>query len=252
MTTGELLSMPFAHRGLHDDSCPENSLAAFDQAVRRGFAIELDVRLTVDGVPVVFHDATLRRLTGDRRRIAQLPAREVCRQRLLGSAERIPTLVETMHQIGGAVPVLVDLKAVVGHRRRLADAVAILLRAYRGPVGVVGFDPWQLAAMRACAPRLPRGQNAGIDPRVARRPGARPLCYPFDELWSLHVSEPHFVSFNVERLPSGALRRARARMPVLAWTVRTEAAYQLARSTADGVIVEGAAVELAEQDRLAA
>ncbi|HET9465640.1 MAG TPA: glycerophosphodiester phosphodiesterase family protein, partial [Gemmatimonadales bacterium] len=55
-----------AHRGASGHA-PENTLPAFDLAVRQGAdAIELDVRLTADGVPVVFHDATIDRTTGHR------------------------------------------------------------------------------------------------------------------------------------------------------------------------------------------
>ncbi|MBF1041316.1 MAG: hypothetical protein HXK92_06675, partial [Lachnospiraceae bacterium] len=54
----------YAHRGLFDHSAgiPENSLAAFRRAVDAGYGIELDVQLTADGVPVVFHDGTLARM----------------------------------------------------------------------------------------------------------------------------------------------------------------------------------------------
>ena len=52
-----------AHRGSSSEA-PENTLPAFEAAVRRGAdAIELDVRLTADGAPVVIHDATLDRTT---------------------------------------------------------------------------------------------------------------------------------------------------------------------------------------------
>ena len=52
-----------AHRGSSAEA-PENTLPAFEAAVRRGAdAIELDVRLTADGAPVVIHDATLDRTT---------------------------------------------------------------------------------------------------------------------------------------------------------------------------------------------
>jgi glycerophosphoryl diester phosphodiesterase len=52
-----------AHRGA-SGGAPENTIAAFDLAVRQGAdAFELDVRLTGDGVPVVLHDATLERTT---------------------------------------------------------------------------------------------------------------------------------------------------------------------------------------------
>lgn len=230
MQVDELLARPFAHRGLHSPGRPENSIAAFEAAIHAGFGIELDVRLSVDGAPVVFHDADLTRLCGTDARVSQLPVRDLCRRRLDGGAETIPTLVAAMHAIGGRTPVLVDLKAAAGQRARLADAAAILLRAYPGPVGVVGFDPLLLGAMRRRAPRLLRGQTLGI------------------EMWSCRLSTPDFLTFNIDRLPAAAVQKARRRMPVVAWTVRSPAAYRHALEIADGVIVESDAIAPAGED----
>ena len=56
-----------AHRGgaivKGKPTYPENTMPAFRQAARRGFTLELDAKITADGVPVVFHDATLDRVT---------------------------------------------------------------------------------------------------------------------------------------------------------------------------------------------
>ena len=54
----------YAHRGLHDNEsdAPENSMAAFRKAVEGGYGMELDVQLSKDGVPVIFHDFTLERM----------------------------------------------------------------------------------------------------------------------------------------------------------------------------------------------
>lgn len=54
----------YAHRGLHGPGVPENSLPAFRRAARKGVGVELDVQLTRDGVPVVFHDKSLLRMCG--------------------------------------------------------------------------------------------------------------------------------------------------------------------------------------------
>ena len=56
----------YAHRGLHDNEtdAPENSLKAFKKAVDGNFGIELDIQLTKDGIPVVFHDYSLKRIFG--------------------------------------------------------------------------------------------------------------------------------------------------------------------------------------------
>ena len=71
----------------------------------------MDVRLSAEGTPVVFHDPDLGRMCGRDARVSQLSVRELCRLPLHNGAETIPTLVAAMHAIGGRTPVLVDLKA---------------------------------------------------------------------------------------------------------------------------------------------
>ena len=68
-----LTERPIAHRGWHGAGRPENSLSAARAAIARGFAIECDIQRTADGEAVVFHDATLERLTPARGRIADYP-----------------------------------------------------------------------------------------------------------------------------------------------------------------------------------
>src|SRR4051794_314397 len=66
-----------AHRGA-SAWAPENTLAAFEMAMESGAdGIELDVRLSRDGVPVVIHDATLRRVGGRNKRVACISAAEL-------------------------------------------------------------------------------------------------------------------------------------------------------------------------------
>ena len=245
---GQLLAVPLAHRGLHGAGVPENSLAAFRYAVQRGIGIEMDVRLSADGIPVVHHDPTLDRMCNATGPVGARRAVDLTRLRLSGTEERLPSLAAALHEIAGAVPVLVDLKAGLGRteRRRLVAAVATLVRSYRGPIGVVGFDPWLLNGMASEAPRVARGQSGGLDPALFAAEGlGRIVCHPIDSLWTMRVSRPHFVSFNVARMPSAALSRVRESHPVVAWTVRTRADYQLAVDCADAVIVEDAAVDLA-------
>jgi glycerophosphoryl diester phosphodiesterase len=105
----------------------ENALAAFAAAERLGYRyIEIDVRTTKDGVPVVFHDANLSRMTGRIARIEDLMAAEVG-ELSLPSGNAIPTLAEVL----AAFPRLrfnIDLKDEAGLRptaRVLGDAKAL-------------------------------------------------------------------------------------------------------------------------------
>ncbi|HEV2083899.1 MAG TPA: glycerophosphodiester phosphodiesterase family protein, partial [Gemmatimonadales bacterium] len=105
---------------------PENTLAAFELAVRQGAdAFELDVRLTADGVPVVLHDPTLERTTDHTGPLAALRAAALkdidagARFTLdrgktfpfRAADVRIPTLTEILREFP-EMPVLLEIKEV--------------------------------------------------------------------------------------------------------------------------------------------
>ncbi len=139
-----LTNLPTAHRGLHsaDQGIEENSPAAFDAAIKAGFARELDVRLTNDADAVVFHDAKLSRLTDDNRNIMDLSSLSVKEIKLSRGGERIPDLAETLRQIDGRVPVYVEIKNPGHPVGPLEARVAELLRSYRGLACFMSFNPF--------------------------------------------------------------------------------------------------------------
>ena len=75
--TDKRLLCEYAHRGLHGGDIPENSIAAFENAVKSGFGIELDIQLSRDGEVMVFHDYDLLRMTGDSRKLSELTKYEL-------------------------------------------------------------------------------------------------------------------------------------------------------------------------------
>lgn len=87
--------IPFAHRGGASEA-PENTLPAFEQAVRLGYRyLETDVQVTADGVLVAFHDDDLGRTTGRAARVSALPWSEV-RTALVDGREPIPLLEDLL------------------------------------------------------------------------------------------------------------------------------------------------------------
>src|SRR5213079_1019757 len=93
----------FAHRGGSDGHHPENSLLAFADALARGAAIETDVRLSLDGVPVLVHDAHFRRFR------LPYPVR-ACRATTL-ARHGVPSLAELYRVLGTSFELSVDVKA---------------------------------------------------------------------------------------------------------------------------------------------
>ncbi len=87
-----LTPMRFAHRGLVQHA-PENTIAAFEAAVRYGCeGIELDVRLSKDGVAIVVHDDNMRRMTDGKNTAAikDLTAEEICSQEIPYAGHLLP------------------------------------------------------------------------------------------------------------------------------------------------------------------
>ena len=141
----------YAHRGLHCGGVPENSLAAFELACQEGYGIELDVQLSRDGVVTVFHDYTLKRMTGVDARLCELDSAELSLLSLLGTEEKIPTFAEVLELVGGRVPLLVELKGESANSE-LCQAVADLLRSYDGAFCIESFNP---LLVRRIQPLLP-------------------------------------------------------------------------------------------------
>jgi glycerophosphoryl diester phosphodiesterase len=140
-----------AHRGASAEA-PENTLAAFRRALELGVdGLELDVQVTRDGVPVVFHDDTLVRLTGRRGRIAQFTRRELRAFRVRGEA--IPTLAEVLALVRRRAVVQIELK----RGAPVAPVVAAVRRARAaGAVVLASFGAELVAEARALSPRIPR------------------------------------------------------------------------------------------------
>ena len=106
-----LVKQKIAHRGLHDEVSPENSLSAFKKAVEKGYAIETDVQMTADGILLAFHDETLDRMTYGKGLISQKNFNEICNYTLKNSEEKIPLLSEVLSLVGGKVPLLIEIKS---------------------------------------------------------------------------------------------------------------------------------------------
>jgi glycerophosphoryl diester phosphodiesterase len=214
---------PIAHRGLHaaDDGRPENSLAAFAHACDHGFPAELDVRLTRDGQAVVFHDRTLRRLTGADGRVEDHDAADVRALRLLGTDQRIPLLCDVLDLVDGRVPLLVELKA--GAPGAVLERIVLdALDGYGGEVAIQSFK-------RRTLRELDRAEARHVMGHLWRR--RTPLA-----------TGPRiaFLGCHVDALPSRAVRRRRdAGAVVLAWTVRSDEQAQWALRFVDNYIFEG-------------
>ncbi|MCJ7597906.1 MAG: glycerophosphodiester phosphodiesterase [Methyloceanibacter sp.] len=244
MANLDWLKQPIAHRGLHDASkgIIENSASAIKAAITKGFAVEVDLQCAADNKPIVFHDLTLDRLTDQTGPVISRSASELTAIPLRGSKDRILSLRDLLAQIDGRVPLVIEIKSKWDEDDRYEANIASELAPYRGPVAVMSFDPNCVARFATLLPSLPRGLIAEKfeDKQYWSRLswGRR---FIMRHLLTAAIDRPHFIAYDIRALPAlaPALARSLFRLPLLTWTVRTEAEKARAANYADTMIFEG-------------
>lgn len=151
------------HRG-DRAAAPENTMPSLELAMDELAFVETDVQLTSDGVPVLFHDTTLERITGDTRSIGELDAAAV--ERLDAGAwygaefagTRIPTLDAFLEALAEReeARALIELKADWGAEGIRAVTGLIERHGLRGRVVLQSFSLETLFALQRVAPTIPR------------------------------------------------------------------------------------------------
>ena len=238
------LKRPIAHRGLHDQAkgIVENSASSVRAAMGAGFAIEVDLQCAAGHMPVVFHDATLDRLTVETGPVAARDAEVLCSIPLRNSPDRILSLPGLLALVNGHVPLVLEVKSTWTGDGKFEANIANLLAPYPGPVAVMSFDPHSVAAFREAAPALPRGligerfnderywSHLTTWQRLAMR-----------NLLTSAIARPHFIAYDIRALPALAPLVAQNLfgLPLLTWTVRTEEERDRALRYADAMIFEG-------------
>jgi len=239
-----LTARPIAHRGLHDaaSGIVENTLSAAAAAIAWNFGIECDVQDTADGEAVVFHDHTLDRLTGSQGPVRERSASELGALAVGGSADRIPTLPQFLDRIARKVPLIIEIKSRFDGDFRLTRRTVEALAGYDGPVALKSFDPAVVSELRVIAVHLPRGIVAQSryegDDWQKLAPEAR---HAMGNLLHLGETRPDFLSWRAADLPSAPpfLCRHLGKMPVMTWTVRSEAEHRRVAPHADQIVFEG-------------
>ena len=245
------LKAPIAHRALHDvtQGRPENSRAAIRAAIAAGYGIEIDLQLSRDGVPMVFHDETLERLTPRDGWLCDLTAAELATIPLTGGDETIPTLAGVLDIVAGQVPLLIELKdqtlRMAETDGRLEQATAALLEGYRGPVAVMSFNPHMIARMADLAPAVPRGITTSAYDPADWAPLPAETCDRLrpvpdhDRVQASFISHEH-TDLTHPRVADLAAQGA----AILCWTIKSPQAEAAARRIAQNITFEQYAAAL--------
>jgi len=244
---GAVFAQPIAHRGLHDleNNQPENSVEAFDAAVRAGFAVECDLQLSGDNVAVVFHDYTLDRMTAQSGALNDISGDQISRIPLNSADSTIMRFSDFLEMIGDNTPVVVELKSQGENNSELAHAANDAAKDYKGKLAFKSFDPRILSELRAANCKWPIG--IVLEKERAKNVNALKgfilrhlLHYPWTKF--------DFVSCNISDLELPMVRLFRALgYKTMTWTVDTASEMDRAAMHADQIVFEGEAAQLLGQ-----
>lgn len=230
----DLLATDYAHRGLHNSDLPENSLAAYSNAIDSGYGIEIDVQLSSDGEIFVFHDATAKRMCGVERKLSEMTADEIKELRLLDTDEHIPTLAEVLSLVDGSVPLLIEVK-YYAETVKLCESLAEMLDSYYGSFAIQSFDPRVLRYFKKHRPRFARGQLVAKMPKRSER-SENDMKNPVISFFLNHLllnvlSRPDFISIqnNHTRELGFVLATEVFKAKAFIWTVRSNKQYAFFR-----------------------
>ena len=231
------LLVDYAHRGLHNEKFPENSLGAFNNAAEHRYGIELDIQLSKDKIPMVFHDATLKRVCGIDAKLSDYTCEELKKMKLLGSEYTIPTFREVLEVVNGRVPLLVEFKP---GSLELCDIACPILDEYHGIFCVESFDPFILNKIKKIRPRYARGQLVGNSIKSKSTKNFF-LNFSLTALLTHILSRPDFVAYdiNMKYNPSVFLCKHLFRIPTFVWTVKSEEDYKKSHKKKLLTIFEG-------------
>lgn len=224
----------YAHRGLHDNrsDAPENSLRAFGKAVEAGFGIEMDIQLTKDRVPVVFHDYTLKRICGAEGKVCDFTYDELQQFRLCSSDQTIPRFEDVLKLVDGKVPLIVELK-IEALDTSVCSEGDRLLSSYKGIYCIESFNPLGILWYRRNRKKVVRGQLSEGFLKEKEYSGF--LYFLLQNLLFNFLAKPDFVAYNKKhpRVLSRRICRGLYRNTAVAWTIKNQEELEKARKYFD-------------------
>lgn len=183
-----------AHRGV-PVLAPENTLGSFSLALDQGAdVLETDLWFSRDGEIVLFHDATLDRMTDGHGPVSQHTLAQIKRLRTRTptgglSTETVPSLIELLASTQAGIPLLLELKDPLFSQPARAARLVETLAAYRAieSCAIISFHPEFVRSVQAVCPQIPVGHI------TLSNPVPRPHTALLGPYWPLLFANPLYA-----------------------------------------------------------
>ena len=238
----ELRKYDFAHRGYFNirKKIAENSLPAFTAAIEHGYGIVMDVRLSRDGVPVIFHDTKLWRVCGAEGTVESSTWEKLKECRLSRTEDTIPSLKEALDLVDGQVPVVLNLHVELENYGVLCARVSEVLDSYEGVFAVESFEPRAVRWFKKNRNEYIRGQMMECHIKHGGTDMHPVTDYIRHNLLTNFLTSPDFISCNIADRRSISLMFCRLlyRVQMMDWVVTSMEEYELVKTDESIVVFE--------------
>ena len=186
-----------AHRGLHniDEGIPENSIKAFENAIKHNVAIEIDIHLTKDSKVVIFHDDNLNRVCGIDGIIEDMTLEQLSKCKLLGTEEKIPTLEQLLEICTDKTVLVIEFKCSPTAYKELCIKANEILSKHNVKYIVQSFNPLAMRWYKLNRKDICRGQ---LSSNFLRDKSKKPIEILCGFLLFNFFSRPDFISYNYQ------------------------------------------------------
>lgn len=225
-----------AHRGLHNEIVPENSMLAFKKAIEKNIAIELDLQITKDNKVIVFHDRNLKRMTGIDKLVDECLYEELKDIKLNNSEETIPNFKDVLKLVAGKVFLDIEIK----HYKlsiRLLNEVYKLLKDYKGSYSIKSFSPIIPYLFKKRNPNTQCGALVGNLDKARIPKFMKKILL---ELRYLPFYKPDFVAYNIDEINKEIIDKLQKyNIPLHLFTIKDKNILNKAKKISNTLIIEG-------------
>ncbi len=225
-----------AHRGKHDikKGIPENSVLAFEEAIKYKYIIELDIHILKDNSVIVFHDDNIKRMTGIDKNLKNYTYNEIKNLKLQNTNNYIPLFKDVLKIIDNKVPVIIEFKYDTKIGRLEKEAMKIL-ENYKGRYVIKSFNPFTVLWFKKHYPNVIRGQ---LSCNFNKSKFNFIKKYVLKNMIFNFITKPDFISYDVNSLPYKKVEEFRKKKLVLGWTIRNKVQLEKAKKYCDNFICE--------------
>lgn len=212
-----LNDIKIAHRGLHDieKGIPENTIPAFEKAIERNVAVELDIHILKDNTIIVFHDDSLKRACKIEKNIKDLTYKDIKNLKLFNTEYKIPTLTDALDFIDSRVPVILEVKTDV-KAKIICPPLIKILDKYKGKIAIKSFAPNMCIWFKKHAPAYIRGMLITDFKTEMKNKYLKKLL--ISSLIVMPICKPDFLSVDKSMLKTRKIRKVRNKKVILGWT----------------------------------